>query len=386
MLLCFVAIIPSIHAQQSAAGQDTLIAVVGPDYVMMGADSALSGGGGIALASSDVDKLVLIHDGGVCTDVRVKRTVETLDDLGCSVFDNCSSSSLEQQATLVGFAGDAADGESLFSPCCMLHYSFYLYPFITLSSNPYFSSFTADRLMGILKAHIQIREYEAGLGNDALCLFDGDQTRAKPKKNIYASQILGYSSAVGLDSEAVAHLARSEISARLRSSQSLQLCLLVGGMVRCTEFSNLRNSMSSPFSDRVQKQVLTGSAAYSLKQNGTRFRGDADNMDTLIGRSNSLRVDVESTPINSLLTPKLFWLDQYGSLQSLLYGAHGYGSNFALSVLDRRYRSSMTRQEAVELLRECFEQLRQRYIINSPNPPRIKCIDADGVRDILGQE
>mmetsp|Transcript_21141 Transcript_21141/g.42853 ORF Transcript_21141/g.42853 Transcript_21141/m.42853 type:complete len:239 (+) Transcript_21141:54-770(+) len=238
--------------------------------------------------------------------------------------------------------------------------------------------------MGILKAHIQIREYEAGLGNDASCLFDGDQTRAKPKKNIFASQILGYSSPVGLDSEAVAHLARSEISARLRSSQSLQLCLLVGGMVRCREFSNLRYSMYSPFSDRVQKQVETGSTAYLLKQNGTRFRGDADNMETSIGRSNSLPVDVENTPINPFLTPKLFWLDQYGSLQSLLYGAHGYGSNFALSVLDQRYRSSMTRQEAVELLRVCFEQLRQRYIINSPNPPRIKCIDADGVRDILG--
>ncbi len=248
------------------------------------------------------------------------------------------------------------------------------------------SSFTADRLIGVLKAHTQIREYEAGLGNDASCLFDGNQKRKNVNNSNFASQMLGYSSSLGLDSEAIAHLARNEISSRLRSSQPLQLCLLVGGLVRCSEVSNLRSSMSSSFSDRVQKQVLAGSAAYSLKQNDTRPRGYCDNKETAVDRSNSLPVDAEKTPMMPFLTPKLFWLDQYGSLQSLLYGAHGYGSNFVLSVLDQRYRSNMTRREAVDLLRECFEQLRQRYIINSPNPPRIKCIDADGVREILGTD
>ena len=78
------------------------------------------------------------------------------------------------------------------------------------------------------------------------------------------------------------------------------------------------------------------------------------------------------------LAPRMFWLDEYGSIQQLNYGCHGYASNFALSILDRGYRPNMSREEATDLIKNCFEQLRTRYIINSPNPPRIKCIDADG--------
>jgi hypothetical protein len=88
-------------AQQSAAGQDTLIAVIGRDYVMMGADSSSSGGGGIALlssTSSDIDKLAVVHDGLSCSSVRRKE-----DD---AIF------ALGQQAILVGCAGDAADGKT----------------------------------------------------------------------------------------------------------------------------------------------------------------------------------------------------------------------------------------------------------------------------------
>lgn len=87
-------------AQQSAAGQDTLIAVIGRDYVMMGADSSSSGSGGIALlssTSSDIDKLAVVHDGLSCTSVREKD--DAIDALG-------------QQAILVGCAGDAADGKT----------------------------------------------------------------------------------------------------------------------------------------------------------------------------------------------------------------------------------------------------------------------------------
>ena len=83
----------------------------------------------------------------------------------------------------------------------------------------------------------------------------------------------------------------------------------------------------------------------------------------------------EQKSTNPFLTPKLFWLDQYGSLQNMRYAAHGHGSNFAYSVLDQRYRNNMSRQEAMDLIQECFAQLRQRYVINSPQPPRIKCID-----------
>ena len=91
------------YAQQSAAGQDTLIGIVGRDFIMMGADSSSSGGGGIALTSSNIDKLAVIHDG----------------NKGSVVFDDATSmsynsrESMNQQAVAVGFAGDTADGNSI---------------------------------------------------------------------------------------------------------------------------------------------------------------------------------------------------------------------------------------------------------------------------------
>ena len=100
-LLAFMLNNMTIKAQQSAAGQDTLIALVGRDYVMMGADSSSSGGGGIALTSSNIDKLAVIHDG--------------MSTGSISRFD----AALRQQSIVVGFAGDAADGTKVFIHCIM---------------------------------------------------------------------------------------------------------------------------------------------------------------------------------------------------------------------------------------------------------------------------
>ena len=101
LILC-TNLICTAWAQQSAAGQDTLIGIVGRDFVIMGADTSSSGGGGIALTSSNIDKIAVVHDG---------RGVMNVD--GSNIGSGCASSmeSLEQQAIAVGFAGDAADGK-----------------------------------------------------------------------------------------------------------------------------------------------------------------------------------------------------------------------------------------------------------------------------------
>eukprot|EP00536_Pseudo-nitzschia_multiseries_P014791 jgi/Psemu1/262428/estExt_Genewise1Plus.C_7680016 len=78
--------------------------------------------------------------------------------------------------------------------------------------------------------------------------------------------------------------------------------------------------------------------------------------------------------------PHLYWLDEYGSLQKIQYGAHGHGSNFLLSILDQSYRPDLTREEAIQIMNECFQELRNRYVINSPEAPCIKCVDAHGIR------
>lgn len=66
---------------------------------MMGADSSTSSGGGIALTSSNIDKVAVIHDGNACL---------TAKD---SAWFDFSRESMEQQAVAAGFAGDVGDGE-----------------------------------------------------------------------------------------------------------------------------------------------------------------------------------------------------------------------------------------------------------------------------------
>lgn len=311
---------------------------------MMGADTSSSGGGGIALTSSNIDKLAVIHDGGGRDILNNLYGSDDDDD----IISKMQRRSVEQQAIVVGFAGDAAD---------------------------------ADRLAGTLKIHTQVREYEAGIGNDVICTFDGDlyddqMTMSSSSSSLSKSRaVLGTISPSGLDAESIAYFARKEIATRMRSRQPLQLCLLVGGMVRCASSANYSKIPS--FHERVQKQVSAASLEYSLsvQSNTNNERHSSCNMEDPEKSTNT-----ETSPI--LLSPKLFWLDQYGSLQNLSYGCHGFGSNFALSVLDQGFRMGMSRQEAECLIRECFEQLRQRYLINSPQPPRIKCIDAFGVREM----
>ena len=320
ILLIFSNIICISYAQQSAAGQDTLIGIVGRDFIMMGADSSSSGGGGIALTSCSADKIAVIHDG-----------------IGLSGGDDTSTinrrESMKQQAVAIGFAGDVAD---------------------------------ADRLLGTLRTHAQVKEYEAGIGNDVKCVFDGQAA-------IESTTTLGSVSPSGLYAEAIANLSRNQIASRMRSRAPLQLCLLVGGMVG----GSSNKPQVQIVDNRVQKQISAATASYSESKNSM--------IDTTSSTVEKEQIQEKSgdehETTNPYLAPKLFWLDQYGSIQNMKYAAHGHASNFAYSILDQRYHTGMTREESIELIRECFEQLRQRYVINSPQPPRIKCIDQYGVTE-----
>jgi 20S proteasome subunit beta 4 len=40
-------------------------------------------------------------------------------------------------------------------------------------------------------------------------------------------------------------------------------------------------------------------------------------------------------------TPKLYWMDYLGTQSDVPFAAHGYGSYFALSLLDRYVRASV---------------------------------------------
>jgi len=63
------------------------------------------------------------------------------------------------------------------------------------------------------------------------------------------------------------------------------------------------------------------------------------------------------------------------------YAAHGYGSFFVLSTLDRHYQRDMTLEEALDVLRKCINEIQTRFLVNLPKF-LVKCVDKDGIRVI----
>ena len=301
----------------SAAGQETLIGIVGHDFVLIGADSSSSTS--IAITSSNVDKIRILINPFPNGSTESNSHTGDLD-------------LPRQHAVLAASSGDLAD---------------------------------SDRLMAFLAAHASKQEFEAGIGCDVECVYDGsiEGLRSPP----FMAPL------TGLDAKAVAYLTRAKVSGSMRSKNRLNVCLLVAGMVEIyQDKAKIRskseaNSIES-FSRRIRRQVDAADAEYELKSISSKSVN--------FKCKDSLR----SQKHNDTLTPMLFWLDEYGSLQNLLFGAHGLGANFVLSILDRGYRTNMTREEAIVLMNECFRQLRTRYVINYPQPPCIKCVDATGCR------
>ena len=276
-LLAITLILLSIihESTSSAAGTETLIGVVGKDFVLLGADSSSSQS--ISLTASNLDKIAVLFDPKTNKD----------------------------GAIAVAAAGDAAD---------------------------------ADRLIGELTAVAAIHEYQAGVGRDCelVRLDDGPPSPPPP---------------MGLSIDACAQLARHQIATRLRSRTPLKVCLLMAGL------SDVDVPDDSYTSQLVQRQVVSSVASPSAT---ARTAG------------------LDSA--QATYRPRLYWVDEYGSLQSVPYATHGFASNFINSILDHGFRPDMTREEALDLIKDCFAQLRVRYVINSPQPPCIKCIDATGCR------
>jgi 20S proteasome alpha/beta subunit len=259
---------------QSAAGQETLVGIVGKDFVILGADSSISSS--IAFTACNLDKIAILNG---------PRTIAA------------------------AAAGDAAD---------------------------------SDRLLGLLSAHCAIREYEHG--GDVTYIWMDELTRRSPRRQ------------QGLTVQEIAHLARNQIASSLRSRNQLKVCLLVAGMM----MTSSDEIESEDFSRRLQQQAS----------------GNAKSESTTTTATNIMTTNTIS--ISGSLKPNLFWLDPYGSLQKIQYGAHGHGANFVLSLMDQSYRPDLGREEAIQIVRNCFDQLRIRYVINAPQPPCIKCIDNNG--------
>jgi len=79
--------------------------------------------------------------------------------------------------------------------------------------------------------------------------------------------------------------------------------------------------------------------------------------------------------------PSMYYLDYLASMHPMKAAAHGYGSNFVLSTLDRYYKKDMSLDEGLTVLKRCVYELKQRFLIQQPKF-KVKCADKDGIREI----
>ena len=319
----------------TAAGQETLIGVEGKDFIMIGADSSTSGNGGISFTSNSMDK---IHE---------------------IIIPEKDNNKKRQQAIIMAAAGDIAD---------------------------------CDYINSIVSSHAKIREFEHSLGTDVHYVFHGN--------DIHDNN--------GLDASNIAHLARNEISSRLRSRSPLKINLLIAGMAFYSSKCNINDTdidivlteqdesrktsaTSSLLSKRIYAQIKTAmkdrvlpQQKYNIENNSIIHKEERNGkeLDKTYSKGNNRSC--------AILKPQLYWLDEYGSNQkNMPYCVHGYASNFALSILDQNYKKNMAKDDVLALIKDCFHQLRTRYIINtaagtndddgSENSIYVKCVDKYGV-------
>lgn len=79
--------------------------------------------------------------------------------------------------------------------------------------------------------------------------------------------------------------------------------------------------------------------------------------------------------------PALYFMDWLASLQKVPFGAHGYGSFFSLSIMDRYYKPDLSRAEARELLQKCIDEVQRRFLVRLPDF-FVRIVDKDGIHDV----
>lgn len=63
--------------------------------------------------------------------------------------------------------------------------------------------------------------------------------------------------------------------------------------------------------------------------------------------------------------PSLFYMDYIGTLQGVPYAAHGYGASFVTALLDHLWRPDLTKQEGLELMQKCINEVKKRIVISN---------------------
>jgi len=79
--------------------------------------------------------------------------------------------------------------------------------------------------------------------------------------------------------------------------------------------------------------------------------------------------------------PSMYYMDYLASMHKMNIAAHGYGSYFALSIMDRHWKKDMSLDDGLKLIRLCIQELATRFVISLP-VFKVKLADKNGIREI----
>lgn len=74
-------------------------------------------------------------------------------------------------------------------------------------------------------------------------------------------------------------------------------------------------------------------------------------------------------------------MDYLAALAKVNFGAHGYASNFVLSIFDRDWKPNLSLEEGILIIRKCIHELHTRFMIAQPNFV-LKIVNKDGISQI----
>lgn len=320
MMLMMTSFAVVVHAGHS----ETIIGIQGKDFVLLAADGSLGHAGAAVLTTQDFDKI---------------RTFPAVG--GGTTDDALLSGGGGSAAAAVAAMGDPADVDHVLR---------------RLQRDSRRSALVGQGL----SQHTIV--YDCATGQ---------------QKNIDGTTISPTSTAWTVD--CLAEALRYEVYRRLRTSSPIQDCaFLIAGMMMISE--------SPPHANNRDQNADIASVQQQIQSASQGFRNDVvvDDADTAADDAEKKRPPRSTTDHHPLhpLQPALFWLDQYGALQKVTYGAHGHAASLLWSTLDRGWRPDLSLAEAVALLDDCRQRLQERFLFNSGSRPTfcIKCIDRHGCR------
>jgi len=79
--------------------------------------------------------------------------------------------------------------------------------------------------------------------------------------------------------------------------------------------------------------------------------------------------------------PKLYWIDYLGTMATVPFAAHGYGTYFSLSLLDKYHDPEATLEEGLATLRRCIDEV-SKHLVVTPGKFKVKVVDKNGVQEV----